>query len=398
MLGRRVMLNVVFFALTFVVMMGWALRNVVSIDAIDRPYPLSAEFSNAFGVLDNAEVTYRGVAYGRVKGVTRTDTGVRVAMEIDRGRHVPEGAGALISRKSAIGEPYVDLLPPEGYSGGGPYLRRGAAIPLSRTQVPLEFSELLRSAGTLIASIPPDALGTVVRELALGLDGRSQSLRDLATSSDQLASTFAARTAALDRLLTNNTRLTATLTAERGSLGRSLTDLSTLAAALRSSSGSTTLLLDRGSQLLDHASALVAANKANLDCDLKVLERLIDLSSTDRRLAGLAATLDLGPRAFSSPWDTRDVEADGVWVRVGTVNNSTNPPQQFVPPKTLPAVRAVPTCRSSLPASGGDYRPSSAAGHPERRPPTPVPAVALVLATVAAAVAIARSRRAQPAR
>ena len=212
----------------------------------------------------------------------------------------------------------------------------------------------------MISSVPPESVDTLVHELALGLEGRAESLRELAEAGDQLTATFAARTETLDRLMTNNTRLTRVVTEHRGSLGESLTDLREVAASLRAAKGDVSVLLDRGSQLLAQTADLVARNKGNLDCDLKTLERLIDVTTDDRSLAELRALLDIGPRAYAGVWDSRDVEADGVWIRVGNVSNGHRPPAQYLPPKERPAVAQVQPCRSPLQATGIDYRPGGA--------------------------------------
>ena len=364
--NRRVAMNVAFFAVMFAVMVGWAVRQVVSVEQLDKPYPVSAEFANAFGVLPNAEVTYLGVGYGIVESVERIPNGVRVQMKIERGRRIPENATAMITRKSAIGEPYVDFSPPAELTGE--FLQAGAAIPRDRTQVPLEFSELLRSASAVVSSIPPEDVGTLVHELAVGLDGRSEALRELAVAGDDLAATFAAKTEALDRLAVNNTRLTSVMTDHRDDLASSIASLRALSETLKTSRGDTGLLLDRGSQLLTQTADLVAAEKANLDCDLKILEQLIDETTTPRRQAELRALLEVGPRAFAGLYDSIDLEPDGPWIRVGNISNDVNPPAQYLPPRTLPPVQAVAACASQLRAvtslGSGDYTPRSAPPQP----------------------------------
>jgi phospholipid/cholesterol/gamma-HCH transport system substrate-binding protein len=283
-------------------------------------------------------------------------------MKIERGRRVPAGATAMITRKSAIGEPYVDLSPPAQPEPGS--LHAGDLIPRERTQVPLEFSELLRSASGLVSAIPPEDVGVLVHELATGLDGRSEALRQLAVASDDLAATFAAKTDTLDRLAVNNTRLTSVMTQHRDDLASSIASLRLLSETLKTSRGDTGILLDRGSVLLGDTADLVAAEKANLDCDLKVLEVLVDETTTPRRLAELRALLEIGPRAFGGLYDSIDVEPDGPWIRVGNVANTVNPPAQYVPPKPLPPEKAVLACASQLRAvtslGTGDYRPRTA--------------------------------------
>ena len=360
--NRRILVNVAVFAATFVLMLGWAVQQVVSVDQLDRPYPVAAEFPNAFGIVANAEVTYLGVGYGSVVSIERIPGGVRVNMQIERTRRLPAGATAAIARKSAIGEPYVNFAPPQGYDGKGPHLAAGDVVPRDRTSVPLEFSELLRSASALIASVPPDDVAVLLDETAAALEGNSRALRDLTEAGDDLAATFATRTEALDRLAENNTRLTRVVTEHRGSLGSSVTDLRELAATLRASTGDTKVLLERGSELLGQTADLVAAEKGTLDCILKGLELVVDETTTPRRLDELDALLRIGPKAFEGVWQSRDVEADGPWLRVGNITNRERPPAAYVPPRQLPEPARVVRCRSQFSSvRGASYRPRTAA-------------------------------------
>jgi phospholipid/cholesterol/gamma-HCH transport system substrate-binding protein len=357
---RRIWVNLGFFFVLFAIMIGWLTQRVVSFKTIEKPYSMAAEFSNAFGVLPNAEVTYLGVTYGRVSTVERIPGGVRIDMEIERGRRIPEGSEASIFRKSAIGEQYVDFAPPKGAGDHGPYYKAGTLLKVDKTHVPLEFSELLRSASALISSIPPDAVASLLEAAATGLQGRTDSLRALAEGGDTLGAALASRTEALDRLADNGTALTHVVAAHRGSLGESLTDLRQVADSLRNVRGDAGVLLDRGSTLLTQLADVIAHQKGNLDCDLKTLELVTDSATTPERLAGLRALLRVGPVAFSRVWDARDVDTTGpfpgVWVRVGFVSNPVmNRPLEYAPPKDVPAVPAVPACSSPLRPSGINY-------------------------------------------
>jgi phospholipid/cholesterol/gamma-HCH transport system substrate-binding protein len=374
-MSRRTAVNLVFFLGVFALLMGWAARSIVTIDRIERPYQISATFEQAAGVRADSEVTYLGVHYGRVAGVDRLDgsdggdAGVQVTMKVDRGREIPEGSIARVFRKSAIGEPYIDFVPPDGYDGGGPYLAAGDHIPIEDTSVPLEFSELLKSASALISGIDPDDARIVVHELALALDGRGESLRQLTQAADELTSSFVTRTDELDRLATNNTRLTRIFAEHRSSLGSSITNLRLLADTLERSRGDLAVVLDEGSELLGTAAELVADEKGNLDCILGNAERLIDLASSDQQLANLTKMLDEGPTSFRYVWLTRDDEPDGVWVRVNLLVEPENPPDHYVPERQLPTVPGVPACASSLEASSG---PSfTTAARPEAPPVLP---------------------------
>lgn len=364
---RRIYTNVIVFTLGFLVMVAWAVSQVVSIDLKDNPYRLRAEFANAFGIGPNAEVTYLGVPIGSIEKVERKESiaGVEITMKIQKGREVPDGSIANVGRKSAIGEPFVDFAPPTGYAGnGGPFYKAGTLIKADHTTIPLEFSELLRSASALVASIPPDALGNVLHEAAIGLQGNTDALRQLADAGDKLSATFAERTAVLDRLATNSTRITQILADHRGSLDQSLRDLRALATTLKDARGDTNLLLDRGTALVGQVADIVANQKGNLDCDLKTLELVLDTTSNASRIKGLQLLLRSGPKAFAGVWDSRDIEPDGVWVRVGLITSTVNPVLAYVPAHDPPAVKTVSACASGLHAVGADYRPQSVPGIP----------------------------------
>lgn len=286
--------------------------------------------------------------HGAVRSVESVDGKVRITMSIDRGKQIPAGSKARIFRKSAIGEPYIDFEPPEGYDGGGPYLEAGDVIPLDRTSVPLEFSELLRSASRVLGSVEPEATRTLIHELAVALDGRGEALRDLTVDSDALLATFAEKADLLDSLSANSTQLTRTVTERRASLSSAISDLAAVGESLRNVEPDTRILLDRGTELLQTTADLVGDVKQDLDCVLSDLDSVIDVTTTDENLGHLANTLDNGPTGFEYVWLTRDDGPDGLWVRVSILVDTANPAQQYVPPTELPAVPEIPVCTSPL--------------------------------------------------
>lgn len=374
-MNKRIIANLVTFFVVGGLFLVWAATSLVKLDAINKPYKVKADFANAVGLLPGSEVDYLGVTYGTVSAVERIDGGVRVTMKLDHNKKVPANSSANIFRKSALGEQYIEFDPPDGYSGGGPYYAtKNTVIPMSRTTVPLEFSELLKSASRLISAIPPDAVNTLVHEAAVGVNGRVDSFRGLADAGDKLSEMLVQRSAVLDRLATNNTRLTHVFTEHSDSFASSVSDLRNIAESLKNARGDTSILLQRGSQLLGTAADLVAKHKADLDCDLKTLELLTDVTTTPQNLQGLQTVLSVGPIGFADLWDASDVDPipsyphDPIspvkrWERVGfKVNPGYNPAPQFVPPHVLPPVAEVPACVSPLHANAPDYVPASVNG------------------------------------
>jgi phospholipid/cholesterol/gamma-HCH transport system substrate-binding protein len=373
-MNRRTIANLVTFFVVGGLFFFWAATSLVKLDAINQPYKMKAEFTNAVGLLSGSEVDYLGVTFGTVSSVERIDGGVRVTMKLEKNKKVPINSSANIFRKSALGEQYIEFDPPPGYTNGGPYYAKNAVIPMARTTVPLEFSELLRSASRLVSAIPPGALDTLVHEAAVGVNGRADSLRGLADAGDRLSQMLVQRSAALDRLATNNTSLTHTFTEHSQSLSQSVADLRQVAESLKNARGNTTILLQRGAQLLGTAADLVAKHKGDLDCDLKTLELVTDVTTTQHNLQGLQTVLTASPVAFGDLWDASDVDpipgypVDPIspvkrWIRIGfKVNPGYNPAPQFDPPHVLPPVAEVPACVSPLHANAADYVPASAGG------------------------------------
>ncbi|MEY2433868.1 MAG: phospholipid/cholesterol/gamma-HCH transport system substrate-binding protein [Acidimicrobiaceae bacterium] len=380
-MSRRTIINLVFFVFVFFVMCVWAVSNIVTIDAIDKPYTVTGEFAAASGILPNAEVAYLGVHYGRVIDVQRK-TGaencgkkagtpvqgcVKMTMKLDNNRKdIPKDAVARIFRKSAIGEPYIDFQPPAGFdtkkAQPADFLRNGDNVTIDHTQNPLEFSELLRSVADLLHHIDAEKAGTLIHELALALDGRGDSLRELTIAADKLTQTFAQKTDVLDRLATNNTRVTKVLGAHANDFGQSLTNLRLLADSLRNANGDTAVLLDEGSQLMGQLADLVSVEKGNLDCVLHDVGDLIDMTSTPERISGTSYLLENGRTAFDLVVKAGDREPDGLWARVNLMSDPNNPAPQYNPAHQLPPVPTVPACASTIPASTGpDFVPAQVA-------------------------------------
>jgi phospholipid/cholesterol/gamma-HCH transport system substrate-binding protein len=398
--------NLIYFNAVFALMLFWAFNNIVSWDRIEQPYSITGDFEQAAGVKANAEVTYLGVHYGRVSSVERQDAGVRMTMKIDKDKHIPADSIARVFRKSAIGEPYIDFEPPDDFDADDTqYYEAGDNVPQKLTTVPLEFSELLRSASALISSIDPAKAGDLLHELSLALEGRGESLRSLTTSFDEITSTFVTRTEQLDRLAENSTRLTKVLADHRLSFSSALVNLRDVSQTLRDANGDTQVLLDVGPDFLGTTADLVADQKRNLDCLLDDLGTVVSTLGQRGPLTDLATTIQNGPTAFGYVARSVDHEADGPWIRVNLILPTDPPePTPYSPRKTLPVVPTVSPCASNLVAhASAPFTPSGPApaigADGEGRPgPSSMPAtggdalLAVALGLLAAGIAMWRLR------
>ncbi|HEU5157844.1 MAG TPA: MCE family protein [Streptosporangiaceae bacterium] len=291
---RRILINLTVFAAIGVTMVVWAFRTVVTFDFLDRPYRVSAEFSSSPGLHPGFEVDYLGLKVGKVDSVELRPGKVLVRLDIDRGVAIPEGVSAAVARKSAVGEPAVELTPAPG-RGGAPRLRPGAVIPLSRTSVPPAYGNLFGAINRAVRAIDPADAKILTHELAVGFEGRADSLRGLIAGTDEFTATFAANTQMLDGLIDDLAALTHVLADHRAELGAGVDNLALLLRALGDVRGELADLRDEGPGILDRVNRLLAKGGPDIDCALDALGSFVPALATRDHLAELRQVLAQAP-------------------------------------------------------------------------------------------------------
>jgi virulence factor Mce-like protein len=173
---RQTKLQLLAFAVVAVLGMSYLGFKYVGLDRLilGNGYDVAADFSDSGGIFVNAEVTYRGVAVGRVTDMSLVDDGVRVTLTIDPGTDpIPADTEAMVATRSAVGEQYVILRPDEDK---GPYLEDGAVIPQERTGIPVPVEQLLLNIDQLVGSLDQENLRIVVDELGRAFAGAGDDL------------------------------------------------------------------------------------------------------------------------------------------------------------------------------------------------------------------------------
>ena len=144
-------------------------------------YDVTANFKAGGGLYENANVTYRGVTIGRVEKVGLDDDGVVASMRLNTDTPVPDNVTATVKSVSAIGEQYIDLVPPADPSKG--LLRDGANIGVDRTAVGQDISELLTQAESLVNSVGDARVKDLLRETFKAFKGSGPELARMIQSS-----------------------------------------------------------------------------------------------------------------------------------------------------------------------------------------------------------------------
>jgi phospholipid/cholesterol/gamma-HCH transport system substrate-binding protein len=148
-------------------------------------YTVTASFAASGGLYTNANVAYRGTTIGKVTSVSLTrDNDVQVEMRIDDATKVPDDVDAYVKSVSAIGELYVDLVPPPNASTN--FLGDDGHIGRNRTHISGDIASLLREAQSLVDSLDRSRLRDVLEEAFTAFDGSGPELARLIESSRSL--------------------------------------------------------------------------------------------------------------------------------------------------------------------------------------------------------------------
>ncbi|MDI5978339.1 MCE family protein [Amycolatopsis magusensis] len=268
-------------------------------------YVVSLRLADGGGVFTNGEVTYRGVAVGRVGELRLTDDGMEVDLLIDGSAPpIPSNAAAVVSNRSAVGEQYVDLQP---RTADGPFLEEGSAIPMESTRVPLPVQDLLGNLSSLNASVPTDALRTVVDEFYDAFHGTGPDLQVLLDSTTAFTQTAAEHLPQTQALITDGTTVLQTQLDSTDAWKSFSGNAKLFASELASADGDLRALIGTAPQAATQLSGLLEDTDPSLSILLANLLTTTDVFAT--RTAGMEELFVTIPKAVAATSTSIDMES-----------------------------------------------------------------------------------------
>ncbi|TMR96864.1 MlaD family protein [Nonomuraea basaltis] len=407
---NRIYLNLGFFVALGIVMTIWAFSTIIRLDAIERPYRVAAEFVSSPGLIRGFDVAYLGVRIGKIGDVRLAPGKIVVGLDIEKEIRLPKGVTAEVRRRSAIGEPYVELSPPAA-GVTGPSLAAGDTIPLTKTSVPLDYKKLFEGVGKLLNAVPPQDAKTITHELAVALDGRAPSIRNLIDDAHSLTGTLADNADVLDDLSVQLTRLTHTLAGKKDQLASGITDLSTVTGTLRASRTDLNAFLDHGPGVFAQLDAAVRESRPGFSCLLTAAglpHRPAFSAETERNAHHLLSIVPTALSLSDDISDRRDGTVYGKAAFVFSVPGGPTPAEEYAGPVGPPAVPRLRTCPDRAPAADvaedaddarGRERRQDAAGTPrpaEKKTEEPKDAKPVAKTSPSGVAAAATSSRTPP--
>ncbi|GAB3572157.1 MCE family protein [Amycolatopsis endophytica] len=232
MITRKHRIQLLAFLLIALASVGYAGGKYAGLDRLfgTSGYLVTANLTESGGIFEGAEVTYRGVAVGRVTKLHLTGEGVSVDLDITSGEKIPADTKAVVATRSAVGEQYVDLRPQHE---DGPYLENGSVITSDRTAIPLSPDTVLANLDQLVSSVDTQSLETVVDETYDAFAGSGPDLQQLLDTANAFTSTATENLPQTRQLLSDGRTVLDTQRRQSDTITSMATQLRTIAGQLK---------------------------------------------------------------------------------------------------------------------------------------------------------------------
>lgn len=227
-----------------------------------RGYVVTAQLADSGGIFVNSEVTYRGVSVGEVTALHLDDQGVAVDLDIDADApKIPADTRAVVADRSAVGEQYIDLQPDHE---DGPYLEPGSVIPAARTAIPISPGTLLSDLDTLVSSVDPRDLRTVVDESYDAFAGKGPDLQRLLDNAGSLTEAATQNLPPTTKLLADGRTVLATQQRQAADITSLAEGLRAIAGQLKTSDPQLRQVIDEVPRLADDLDEIISVSGTDL--------------------------------------------------------------------------------------------------------------------------------------
>lgn len=265
MISRQTKLQLLVFAIVAVFGLVYAGGRYAGLGSLvpgyDKGYLIKADFKDSGGIFQGAQVTYRGVAVGKVEKLTLIDDGVQLGLRLKPGTKVPTPVKAFVDNRSAVGEQFVDLQP---QSNDGAAMKAGDVIPVDMTGIPIQPTQLIVNLDNLVKSVNNADVTVVLDELGKAFEGSGTDLQRLIDASDQLTTTATQNLPQTLKLIQDSKPVLDTQRDLAGDFKSYNASLASLSAQLRSSDPDFRALFKSGTDSAITTKSLLDLNRTSL--------------------------------------------------------------------------------------------------------------------------------------
>ncbi|WP_158891194.1 MCE family protein [Amycolatopsis anabasis] len=231
----------------------------------------AAEFAEAAGLDDQAEVRVTGVKVGEVSDVELEGDHIRVEFTVS-GVPIGDRTTASIEIKTLLGQKYVSLSP----AGDTPQ-DPAEPIPRGRTRVPYDLGSVVNDLTNSVGQLDSAQLARSFQVISDTFAGSTGPVREALDGLSALSKTISSRDTELATLLRNASQVTTTVADRDAEFRRLLTDGQALLGEIQYRKDAIGRLLTATRNLAGHLSGVVADNRGRVGPALTELGRVTDL-------------------------------------------------------------------------------------------------------------------------
>jgi phospholipid/cholesterol/gamma-HCH transport system substrate-binding protein len=304
------------------------------VPAFSSTQSYSAEFAQAAGISSGDDVRVAGIPVGQVTSVKLSRDAaldrvvINVGFKVSKDTHLGSQTAASIEVATLLGTKYVELTP----QGTGS-LSTSAPIPVTRTAVPFDLSQVTSGLATTVSGLDigrvRKALNTVSSTFAGTKSATKQALDGLAGISKVISS----RQEEFQQLLQSTQQVTGTLNSQRDTISALFSDADQVLQTVKRRRAIIHKLLLDSTTLGNQLNYLIKHNQAKLGPLLSRLHIVAGLLHRDEKTLGHSVEL-LAPASRG----LANATGDGRYIGV-------NLPYLFLPDNVLCAFSIAKDCR-----------------------------------------------------
>jgi phospholipid/cholesterol/gamma-HCH transport system substrate-binding protein len=279
---RNTGLKLTAFTLFTILVTFWLASIIGNLQLFNDTYALSAEFSDATGILNGDPVKIGGVTVGKVThfevdgGIATLD--MEINGEVD---YLPENTVAEVKYRNLLGQRVINLVEPEEPSST--VLAEGDTIPVENTIPALDLSTVFENLRPLIQTTNPEEINTVARAVLKVFKGREGDFAGILGNLGDISDTLTARDQRLGRLISNLNGVTKLLNRQSGDIRVSLGRFSELMNSLADATPTIRSVVHRLNDFSTQFGGILARNRANLDQEIGDLSIILDIVGDNLR-------------------------------------------------------------------------------------------------------------------
>jgi phospholipid/cholesterol/gamma-HCH transport system substrate-binding protein len=279
---RWTAIKLLIFTIVTVIVTTWLAMIIGNFRLFSSPYEISAEFSDATGVLTGDVVKAAGVTIGRVGGIEIVDGVAVVTMTIDEGTEIPANVSAEVRFRNLVGQRMITLVPdPAGTDAA--LLEADDVIPLERTSPAFDLSALFNGLRPLIRSTNPEDINLVARELVKALSGREEEVEAIVGNTASLAKTLAGKDREIGILLDSINQVSGDLASRDAQLRTTLAALNDFLGDLAASKDDLNAALLTLDDAATRFNRIIEKNDENIEGELEDLAIIFDAVNDKRK-------------------------------------------------------------------------------------------------------------------